>query len=67
MNIGSTASPVAGAFEPVVDSTFPLSRAADAHRSMESSANVGKIILNTNQAGPRRHSGHARTTSDSTW
>jgi NADPH:quinone reductase len=31
--------------EPVVDSTFPLGRAADAHRRMESSANVGKIIL----------------------
>ncbi|MFP3700764.1 zinc-binding dehydrogenase, partial [Burkholderia sp. SIMBA_013] len=31
--------------EPVVDSTFPLARAADAHRRMESSANVGKIIL----------------------
>jgi NADPH2:quinone reductase len=34
-----------GSLEPVVDSTFPLSRAADAHRRMESSANVGKIIL----------------------
>ncbi|WP_322042334.1 NAD(P)H-quinone oxidoreductase [Paraburkholderia sp. J67] len=33
--------------EPVVDSTFPLARAADAHRRMESSANVGKIILVT--------------------
>lgn len=31
--------------EPVVDSTFPLARAADAHRRMESSENVGKIIL----------------------
>lgn len=31
--------------EPVVDSTFALSRAADAHRRMESSVNVGKIIL----------------------
>ncbi|WP_460904948.1 NAD(P)H-quinone oxidoreductase [Paraburkholderia jirisanensis] len=31
--------------EPVVDSTFPLARAADAHRRMEASANVGKIIL----------------------
>ncbi|MGY3176585.1 NADPH2:quinone reductase [Pseudomonas sp. TE12234] len=34
-----------GSLEPVVDSTFPLSRAADAHRRMESSENVGKIIL----------------------
>jgi putative PIG3 family NAD(P)H quinone oxidoreductase len=31
--------------QPVVDSTFPLARAADAHRRMESGANVGKIIL----------------------
>lgn len=35
----------AGSLEPVVDSTFPLSRATDAHRRMESSENVGKIIL----------------------
>ncbi|MBI0330987.1 aldehyde dehydrogenase family protein [Burkholderia plantarii] len=31
--------------EPLVDSTFPPARAADAHRRMESAANVGKIIL----------------------
>lgn len=31
--------------EPVVDSTYPLARAAEAHRRMESAANVGKIIL----------------------
>lgn len=35
----------AASLEPVVDSTFALSRAADAHRRMESSQNVGKIIL----------------------
>ncbi|MEN2397472.1 NAD(P)H-quinone oxidoreductase [Pseudomonas halotolerans] len=35
----------AASLEPVVDSTFPLSRAADAHRRMESCENVGKIIL----------------------
>jgi NADPH:quinone reductase-like Zn-dependent oxidoreductase len=35
----------AGSLEPVVDSTFALARAADAHRRMESSGNVGKIIL----------------------
>jgi NADPH:quinone reductase len=28
-----------------VDTTFDLARAADAHQRMESSANVGKIIL----------------------
>lgn len=31
--------------EPVVDSTFTLENAAQAHRRMESSLNVGKIIL----------------------
>lgn len=31
--------------EPVVDSKYPLARAADAHRRMESAVNVGKIIL----------------------
>jgi len=35
----------AGSLEPVVDSTFALSCAAEAHRRMETSANVGKIIL----------------------
>jgi NADPH2:quinone reductase len=30
---------------PVIDSTFPLTGAADAHRRMESSAHVGKIVL----------------------
>lgn len=30
---------------PVIDSTFPLDRAADAHARMESSAHVGKIVL----------------------
>lgn len=34
-----------GSLQPVVDSTFALSRAADAHRRMESAENVGKIIL----------------------
>ncbi|CAB3766902.1 NAD(P)H-quinone oxidoreductase [Paraburkholderia humisilvae] len=37
--------------EPVVDSTFPLARATDAHRRMESSANVGKIILTMMPSG----------------
>jgi putative PIG3 family NAD(P)H quinone oxidoreductase len=30
---------------PVIDSTFPLARAADAHARMESGAHFGKIIL----------------------
>jgi putative PIG3 family NAD(P)H quinone oxidoreductase len=34
-----------GAIRVVVHATFPLDRAADAHRLMESSAHVGKIVL----------------------
>ena len=34
-----------GDLRPVVHATFPLARAADAHRLMESSAHVGKIVL----------------------
>ncbi len=30
---------------PVIDSRYPLDRVADAHRHMESNANVGKILL----------------------
>jgi len=33
---------------PVVDSTYPLERASDAHRRMESAKNVGKIVLTMN-------------------
>jgi NADPH:quinone reductase-like Zn-dependent oxidoreductase len=35
----------AGQLKPVVDSTFPLSRAADAQRRLESSEHFGKIVL----------------------
>ena len=34
-----------GAIKPVVFRTFPLDQAADAHRLMESSTHVGKIVL----------------------
>jgi len=34
-----------GRISPVIHQTFPLSQAADAHRLMESSAHVGKIVL----------------------
>jgi NADPH:quinone reductase-like Zn-dependent oxidoreductase len=34
-----------GAFAPVIDSTFPLSETAQAHRRMESSERFGKIVL----------------------
>lgn len=32
---------------PVVDTTFPLDRAAEAHRRLEESAHIGKIVLVT--------------------
>ena len=35
----------AGKFEVVIDSTFPLAQAVDAHRRMETSAHIGKIVL----------------------
>ncbi len=34
-----------GQLRPVVDSAFPLGRAADAHRLMESGTHTGKIVL----------------------
>ncbi|MEC5148554.1 NAD(P)H-quinone oxidoreductase [Cryobacterium sp. GrIS_2_6] len=34
-----------GAFSPVIDSRYPFSEAASAHRRMEASAHVGKIVL----------------------
>jgi putative PIG3 family NAD(P)H quinone oxidoreductase len=35
----------AGALRPVMDSTFPMADAAGAHRRMESSGHIGKIVL----------------------
>ena len=37
----------AGKIKPVTHATFPLAQAAEAHRLMESSAHIGKIILTT--------------------
>src|SRR6195256_6053842 len=34
-----------GRIKPVMDSTFPLQKAADAHRRMETSEHIGKIVL----------------------
>jgi NADPH:quinone reductase len=34
-----------GSVKPLIDSTFPLLKAADAHRRMESSEHIGKIVL----------------------
>jgi len=36
-----------GKFKPVIDSTFKLSEAADAHRRIDDPAHIGKIILKT--------------------
>ena len=35
----------AGRIKPLIDSTFPLEKAADAHRRIESSEHIGKIVL----------------------
>ncbi len=35
----------AGRCGPVIHASFPLARAGDAHRLMESSAHIGKIVL----------------------
>ena len=35
----------AGRLQPVVAKTFPLERAADAHRFIQSRANIGKVVL----------------------
>ncbi|HEY9180855.1 MAG TPA: NAD(P)H-quinone oxidoreductase [Candidatus Baltobacteraceae bacterium] len=37
--------PARNTIRPLVDSTFPLEKAADAHRRMEASEHVGKIVL----------------------
>ncbi|HWW48265.1 MAG TPA: NAD(P)H-quinone oxidoreductase [Xanthobacteraceae bacterium] len=35
----------AGTVRPLIDSTFPFAQVADAHRKMDASAHVGKIVL----------------------
>ncbi len=35
----------AGKIRPVINSTFPLAKASEAHARMESSQHIGKIVL----------------------
>lgn len=39
--------PARNPIRPVIDSTFPLERAGEAHERLESSAHIGKIVLTT--------------------
>lgn len=39
-----------GDYQPVIDSTFPLERVADAHRHMASNAQQGKIVVTVDAA-----------------
>ena len=39
----------AGKVKPIVFQTFPLEKAEEAHRLMESSSHIGKLILQVNQ------------------
>ncbi|OLL28206.1 quinone oxidoreductase [Burkholderia sp. SRS-W-2-2016] len=41
-----------GSIRPVIDSVFPLDKAGDAHRRMESNQSVGKIILEIGHPAP---------------
>ena len=41
----------AGTIRPVIDSTWPLAEAAQAHRRMESGQSVGKLLLIPGQGG----------------
>jgi NADPH:quinone reductase-like Zn-dependent oxidoreductase len=38
---------VSGKMRPVIDSVYPMEQAAEAHRRMESSQHIGKILIST--------------------
>ncbi len=40
----------AGTVKPLIDSTYPLTEAAEAHRHMETSSHIGKIVLTVGEA-----------------
>ena len=40
-----------GAVKPIVHATFPIERAADAHRLLEASGHIGKVVLTINPSG----------------
>jgi NADPH2:quinone reductase len=40
-----------GEVRPIVHSTFPLARAADAHRELESGRVIGKVVLRVGSSG----------------
>jgi NADPH:quinone reductase-like Zn-dependent oxidoreductase len=44
----------AGSVKIVVDRVFPLAEAAEAHRYLESSAHIGKVILHVSLSRTRR-------------
>ena len=45
-----------GIVRPIIHATFPLERAAEAHRQLDASAHVGKIVLTIDDSHPRKPS-----------
>ena len=49
----------AGRIRPVVARTFPLEHAADAHRYIQSRANIGKVVLTCGGESREAGTGHS--------